>query len=597
MNIGERFTTEEEIRRNFRRVGSLPKAGGPVIFSEGGNSYFDDGESHTMIVGRTGTGKSSCVSKAYVINCLNAGEDVIVFDPKGELFESTVCAAGKHDVHCLDYRTPRKSADCYNPLLAPYQNYKSDDPELNDMAEIQIDSMARNCIYPVIPATDPFWPSASADYFMGLVYALFELGSAEEINMASIFSMMSMSEIAIGGQTLIRRLYESLPDSSPARRCLATYIFAPNETRGSIHSVAANGLAGFCRSKGLSEMLSNDTINVNTVHLGDKPKAIYIIVPDESSSYSVIVATFISQIMQTYIYQAHEYYGGRLPNRLNLIFEEFATIGKCLPDMDNLAVAARSRNIRIMMVLQNGAAQLEELYGKSKTATIMSSIGITFTFSSNSWAALDEVSHFCGDKRMVTNNGFSSEPLISPVKIAAMPIGTALVTVNNRYKYVASLPFYNEIFNVPVCYKKWQRDSDVQREFAVFDMKKYVDEATRRLIASIASDDDFKSLFGSPLNARESLLENIDRRIAELEDMECEEENDNHEYEVVLDFITFSDSRLSEKLAEITGKNAEEFDLHIEVKPYLFKFGTKAEAEEMVIKLMDIGAIARVVEC
>ena len=50
-------------------------------------------------------------------------------------------------------------------------------------------------------------------------------------------------------------------------------------------------------------------------------------------------------------------------------------------------VASRSRNMRLMLVLQS-TSQLVDVYGKSKAETIYSSIGITIGFSTNNWENL-----------------------------------------------------------------------------------------------------------------------------------------------------------------------------------------------------------------
>lgn len=660
MNVGERFTTPEEIKRNFRRTGTIPERGGPIIYCENGKAYYDDSEAHTMIIGRTGTGKSSCVSKSYVINCLNAKEDLVIFDPKGELYESTLFAAKNHDIYCLDYRNPRKSTDCFNPLLAPYQNFKSDIPELNDLADIQIDTMARNCIYPFTVNTDPFWASAAADYFMGLVYALFELGKENEINIASVFNMMNMSDTFYMGTPLVKRIYNMLSDKSYAKQFLATYVSAPNDTRASIHSVAVSGLAVFCKSRGLSEMLSNDTISINNIHTRENPKAIYIIVPDESNSYSSIVSTFISQIMQNYIYQAHTIYGGKLPNRLNLIFEEFATIGKCLPNMDNLAVAARSRNIRIMMVLQNGTAQLEDIYGRSKAATIMSSIGIVFTFSANSWEALEEVSRFCGEKRISTSGSFMTMPLISPANIAAMPIGTVLITINNRYKYVTRLPFYSDLFKPDDSLCKLGNKTVERSPTCIFDINDYVrtetnkglydessiykgtddndwlrrhsqdDESEEPKVSEEAEDPERAKIIESlryklpdwsfdmirESNSVTDIIAEIDKKIEEIEELEdrcdvegvtdCEEntpggaqliETDDTKFELLINKLDPGcDEIAAERLSNITGIDAKKFKLRYEVEPCCLYFVNREEAYDVASNLRSIGADVLIIE-
>ena len=83
MSRSERHTEPNEIRKNFKIADGKNKTAGPIIFWENGKSYYDDSEAHIEVDGKTGMGKSGCVSTAYVINCLIAGENVTCIDPKG----------------------------------------------------------------------------------------------------------------------------------------------------------------------------------------------------------------------------------------------------------------------------------------------------------------------------------------------------------------------------------------------------------------------------------------------------------------------------------------------------------------------------------
>ena len=119
-----------------------------------------------------------------------------------------------------------------------------------------------NGVYPYDGHSDKFWTDSSVNYSKGLTYGLFETASKDQINLDSVAVMMEQSEIRMGPGNLLKTFYENLPLDSLAKRNLATYVTAPNETRASIHSVAASGLEVFSRSKGLMEMLSDDTLNI-----------------------------------------------------------------------------------------------------------------------------------------------------------------------------------------------------------------------------------------------------------------------------------------------------------------------------------------------
>ena len=183
------------------------------------------------------------------------------------------------------------------------------------------------------------------NYAKGLTYGLFETAGKETINLDSVAVMMEQSEIRFGGpsNTILKEFYEQLPLDSLAKRNLATYVTAPNETRASIHSVAASGLEVFSRSKGLMEMLSDDTLNIMDIDV-NRPFILTVITPDETDVYDALSGLLVSQVSQHLIRVAQEK-GGRLPIRVNIILEELGSVGKSIPSLPNLMVASRSRNL------------------------------------------------------------------------------------------------------------------------------------------------------------------------------------------------------------------------------------------------------------
>lgn len=435
MSRSERWNTVNEIKRRFHETTDPVNGAGPVVYVENGRKYSDDSESHIAVIGRTGKGKSQCCSLPYMREILKKGESLIMLDPKGEGYKKNACYIPEHyQVFCVDFRNPRKSPTKWNPLSTPYRLFCSKDPDDNDIASSMLSELW-NGVYPYDGHSDKFWTDSSVNYAKGLTYGLFETAGKETINLDSVAVMMEQSEIRFGGpsNTILKEFYEHLPLDSLAKRNLATYVTAPNETRASIHSVAASGLEVFSRSKGLMEMLGDDTLNIMDIDV-NRPFILTVITPDETDVYDALSGLLVSQVSQHLIRVAQEK-GGRLPIRVNIILEELGSVGKSIPSLPNLMVASRSRNMRLMLVLQSNA-QLVDVYGKSKAETINSCIGITIGFSTNSWETLTEWAQRCGEKQIENSGHIIKEQLITASQLAAMPTGTALVMVDSQYKFL-----------------------------------------------------------------------------------------------------------------------------------------------------------------
>lgn len=602
---------KEDVKRNFPVLDVKNKVAGPIILKENGKCYVDDGESHIEVDGNTGMGKSSCVSITHTINCIYAGENFCTIDPKKEIYEKTAYLAKEqgYRVILLDFSNPRQSTDKWNILYGPYKDYKSGNPDLIDSACREVLDISEG-IFPVVPNEDPFWPNAASDYFAGLVFGLFEKGKEEEININSISAMMDASEIKCAGSTLIKEYASLFPSNSIVSKKLATYVTAPNDTRGSIHSVAARGLSKFSCSQGLMELLSQDTIDINNLDVDKQPLAIYCVIPDYTDVYDDLAALFVSQLTQHFIQLAHKKYSGRLPVRLNVILEELASVGKSM-NLTNLVSASRSRNIRLMLILQNGKSQLEDLYGKSKAATINACIGTTFAFSTNCFDTLNDWSRRCGEKQVERNGTLYKDPLITPSQLAAMPVGTALVLVKNQYKFITQLPFYTEVFNLPKGKTLQEPIREGVTATEVFNLQKFVEKERQNKIDSMLngntilthSDVEFPhNPFIDSDTKRgkfdvDSLVSRIDAKIAELEKEEEEERKRLENKSCCVKVLSLSSCK--EKAIEVISKTlkipvtqvrqlAQEELFDIEVS-------NGKLAKELVDKLDSVGAVAVIV--
>ena len=497
MNRSGRWNTKNEIKRRFHDTTDPVQGAGPIVYYENGKKYSDDGESHIAVVGRTGKGKSQCCSMPFERECLSKRESLIVLDPKGEGYRKNACYIPEdYQNFCVDLRCPRQSPTKWNPLAMPYRLFKSADPDDHDIASSMISELWTG-VYPIDVHADRFWPESAANYAKGLTYALFETQPEEYINLDSVAVMMEQSEIKYLGSNICKTFYEMLPMDSLARRNLAAYATGPNDTRASIHSVAASGLEVFSRSKGLMEMLSEDTLRIMDIDVS-RPFILTIITPDETDVYDTLSGLLISQFTQHLIRVAQDL-GGRLPIRVNIILEELGSVGRAISQLPNMMVASRSRNIRLMLVLQSGSAQLIDIYGKSKAEVINSCIGITIGFSTNSWETLNEWAQRCGEKQIDSGSQVIKEQLITAAQLAAMPTGTALIMVDNQYKFIAHLPFYDQMYDNSDWKAPENRTVRSKKEFRSFNFEEYIKEIKRKKAEERVKgiDDDTLSPFGS----------------------------------------------------------------------------------------------------
>ena len=96
--------------------------------------------------------------------------------------------------------------------------------------------------------------------------------------------------------------------------------------------------------------------------LGERKTALFIIIPDNDSSFNFLVSILYTQLFQQLFYSADHKHGGALPVHVHMLMDEFANVS--LPDdFDKILSVMRSRGVSVSIILQN-LAQLKALFEK-----------------------------------------------------------------------------------------------------------------------------------------------------------------------------------------------------------------------------------------
>ena len=587
----EKFTDEFEIKRILSVADK--NSSGPILFYDNGTIYCDTSESHALICGRTRSGKSSTEVKSFVRSEVEAGNCVVVIDPKGEIKRSVLpYARNTHNIYVLDFRHPGNSPDRWDPLESPASMYRSGIIENKDIASSMISEFS-SALFPCDANSDPFWPNASARLLEGLIYSLIEVCSDEYCNLKSIISMFEKLEIKSGASFLLKEFAGFLPEESLARKALATYITGPNETRCSIHSVASAGIAPFSRSNGIMKMLSDGTIKIHELDV-DKPFFIDVVLPDETNVYSSVAGLFVSQATQHLIRLAEDKYNGRLPRRTTIFIEELSSVSSAINDLPHLMSTALGRNIRMCLVLQDPYSQLQTAFGEAKAKAIQANVGVTVAFSTNDWNSLNALSAQVGEREVEWDGHIVREPLITPHQLGSLYTGCCLVILKNRYKWVTKLPLYEDAYRV----RKEDQTNDacevkpVGSESKTFDMDAYVKDKRLETLSTMMKKRGRGKSTSAPPQCTLSeadmsdLIGKIDSRIAEIEreEQRAKQESIKEKAKHVVRVEEMSDSKDVVRAIFVASQHVYDTAVLDEVTsklPVLLFFDNGAEAERV----------------
>ena len=100
-------------------------AAGIAVINDGKELWVDNGESHNIVVGSTGSGKTQIVVFPMVYSLAKHGESMIITDPKGEIYETTgkMLKERGYNIVLLNFRNPQ-NGNSWNPMALPYKLYK-----------------------------------------------------------------------------------------------------------------------------------------------------------------------------------------------------------------------------------------------------------------------------------------------------------------------------------------------------------------------------------------------------------------------------------------------------------------------------------------
>ena len=344
-------------------------AGTPLMYKKD-NIWVDNGESHTLVIGATGSGKTQTVILPTVKVLSKKGESMIITDPKGEIYEKTSVMLREkgYQILLLNFRDPQ-NGNSWNPMTLPYKMYKSG---AQDKAIELLDDLALNILYDESNKNaDPFWEKAEGMFLQALFYYVWLEVPPKRRNFETVLKLMGKAEVKEKGKPsqldiIMSALEETSPlgVNHPAVKQYKKCMRGAGDTVRSI-IISANSRLAFLENKKILRILSKDELNLADIGIGangdcETKTALFCVIPDSDKSYNFIIGMLYTQIFQELYYQADFNFGGRLPIHVTFMLDEFSNVA--LPDdFCSLLSTMRSREISSVIIIQN-LAQIKALF-------------------------------------------------------------------------------------------------------------------------------------------------------------------------------------------------------------------------------------------
>ena len=362
--------TEEEVdpRQLFSEGGivmGMDRIGGKELGEPSEQLYYISEDTHTLTIGATRSGKTRCLVIQSICLLGLAAESLVISDPKAELFHYTSEFLRKlgYEVICLDFKNPEKSTR-YNLLQPVIDAVSVGNMERAEMYAWDI----TNILVGDDVSNEKIWENGEKSTIAAAILCVVvdNKKRPEYQNLTNVYWFIAEMSKSIGGKTPMSEYMKKLPSSHPARALMSIAEVAPSRTKGSFDTSALTTLRLFT-SRSVYSVTHKSDYNISEI--GRKKQALFMILPDEKTTYYPIASLMVSQLYELLVRQSDQR-GGRLERRVNFVLDEFGNFTK-LTDFTNKLTVAGGRGMRFNLFLQS-FEQLTQKYDKETAAIVKS---------------------------------------------------------------------------------------------------------------------------------------------------------------------------------------------------------------------------------
>ena len=350
--------------------------------------YYVSEDVHTLCIGATRSGKSRTIVVQSICTLGLAGESMVISDPKGELHNYTAGFLTKigYDVKVLDFKSPEKSSR-YNLLQPVIDAVNRDD---TDKAEMLAWDLTNTLVGK--STGEKIWANGEMSIIAAAILCVVceNKKRPEYQNLTNVFFFISEMCKTIAGKMPLLEYVKKLPQNHPAKALLSISDVAPSRTRGSFYTSALTTLRLFT-SKAIYGITCASDFEITGV--GEKKQALYIILPDEKTTFYPVASLIISQQYELLANMADRR-GGRLKQRVNFLLDEFGNFAS-IADFTNKLTVGGGRGMRFNLFLQS-FAQLKDKYDDNTANTIKSNCQTWIYLQADDMETLKEISEKLG---------------------------------------------------------------------------------------------------------------------------------------------------------------------------------------------------------
>lgn len=472
----QRFLNDNELDKLFKHcyfdeLGTLSHTGVPFRAVRKGNrikiNFTPD--SHVLIVGATGTGKTVSFIEPTLQICsgLKNKPSFFITDTKGELFahHSKRLQDQGYKILLLDLTEPYNSTR-WNPLELIYDQWQrqlhleeeilkhTNDPvkpygfltvgQVDDSEWYEFDGKAfatlkdalvevevgkskirddcmenltdiASAICTIESDKEKSWEQGARDYFLAVLIAMLEDSENESLGMTrERFNFFNAYKIAMNKEDdfeVVKQYFNGRSPLSKTRQLSANITQTNAKTTRDGYMSTLNTKLSMFADNGIGFLTSKN--EVDFYNLDEEPTAFFIKIPDERQTRYTLASVCISQAYKQFVAKAranektNKDKMAHLKRPVLYIMDEFANLPK-VNELDKIITVSRSRWIYLNMAIQS-YSQLQNVYGKEVSDIVRGNCKATIYMGTPDLFTRKEFSEELGNYTIETSSQSKSE--------------------------------------------------------------------------------------------------------------------------------------------------------------------------------------------
>lgn len=358
---------------------------------------------HSLIIGKTGVGKTSVFTIPGVLNHDN--KTMIISDMDGEIYRKTsgYLSSVGYNIITFDLLNT-ESSHFYNPISQCYTN-----DDLKTLATQIIDAGSGN-------SQEKFWDNSATN----LLFFLFKLVKTQPEhlqNLSNVRQLLLLLEI---------EGFDEFVSESADNELWLEYlsIKAQDSKLRSNISATLSSILDLLSYDEISYITSKNTLDFNAL-VTNQMTVMYIIVPEyKISKYSLLVSTLYNQLF-SYLMKH------RPPHTVYAFLDEMSQYR--ISEIQMLLTTIRRYGISLNCLIQE-YQQLVSTYDESIAMTLFSNASSKVIFTGSSLQLAEMLSRMSGTETVVENNEsevLGHKPLLTPREIIQLPAHQCLFFHSN----------------------------------------------------------------------------------------------------------------------------------------------------------------------